>query len=140
MDRHPHARLLSDGDDALEEIGEVIPQALGVHSAVRGEQAAQCVCIIGRGPPWEISGPSREIHAGERRIVVGERGRSVGQLHREIGAHPVEHGHKVVTQHPHAQLTHGADALAVVRDQAVARRPAELDVFVNRNALDDGQP
>src|SRR5437867_694067 len=137
VDRHPHARLFGGGDDALEEVGEMIPQPLGVDLTVCSEECTQLVCPIDRGPPREIPNPEPQVPRHERRIVVGERGRSVGQPHREIGAHPVEHGHEVVTQHPYAQLAHGANALAVVRDQAVARRPSELDVFVDRNALDD---
>ena len=51
VDRHPDARLLGDGDHALEEVGEMIPQPFRVHLAVRLEQPAELAGIIGRRPP-----------------------------------------------------------------------------------------
>ena len=71
-------------------------------------------------------------------VVVRQRGRAVGLPHGEVGARPVEDRHEVVAQHRHAELAHVPHALAVVLDEAVARRTTELDVLVNGNALDDG--
>ena len=67
--------------------------------------------------------------------AVEPSGCSLGQ----IGARPVEDGHEVVAQHRNAQLAHGADALAVLVEQAIARGTPELDVLVHRDALDDGE-
>ena len=43
MDRHAHARLLGNRHDALEEIREMIPQALSFHVAICSEQDSQLV-------------------------------------------------------------------------------------------------
>jgi len=73
VDRHAHAGFLGDGDDALEEVGETLPQPLRVHLSVRGKQPAQLLRRIRCGPSWEIN-----VHASECGVIVGERGRSIG--------------------------------------------------------------
>src|SRR5216110_2191533 len=83
--------------------------------------------------------PKPRVHAREGRVVVSERRRAVRQRQREVGAHPVEHRHEVVAQDGNPELAHRPHALAVVRDEPVSGRSAQLDVLVYRNAFDDGE-
>ena len=60
----------------------------------------------------------------------------------QLGAGPVEHRHKVVADAPDAGLRQAPDVLAVILDVPVPGGEAQLDVLVDRDALDDleGQP
>src|SRR3954470_951905 len=88
-------------------------------------------------PTRQLATAAGEIDSRERRVVVGEGERAVRQAHREIGARPVEDGHEVVAEYAHARVADCANARRVVVDEPIARRPPELDVLVNGNALDD---
>src|SRR5258708_2604648 len=60
VDCHAHARLLCDGDNAFEEVGETLPKAFRIHLSVRHKQRAQLVSRIGCGPSRETN-----VHASE---------------------------------------------------------------------------
>jgi hypothetical protein len=140
VDRHLHPHALGHRRHPLEEVREVLPQPLGVHVRVGGEQRLQRGRVVRGGPAGQVAGAAREVDARQGGVVVREREGAVVELEREVGARPVEYGHEVVAQHRHAQLAHVPHALAVVVDQAIARGAAELDVLVHRDALDDRQP
>ena len=61
---------------------------------------------------------------------------------RQLCTHPVEHRHEVVAKYTHPSAPHVANALAIVFDESVARRPAKLDVLVHGNTFDhlEGHP
>ena len=117
----------------------MLPHLLVSNPSIGSEERRELVAGVRMGPSRKAPTSGREVDARESGVVVGERQRAIGEAHLEIGAHPVEYGHEVVTQHPHAGRADAANALRVVVDQSIARWAPELDVFVHRNALDYGE-
>src|SRR5947207_7837238 len=91
---------------------------------------------MGCRPAGKIGGAAGEIDSRQRIVIVRERGRAVDQRPGEIGAHPIEHRHEVVAKHPHTCTPKVTNALAIILNQSIARRPPSFDVLVHRHALD----
>ncbi len=79
VDGHAHPHRLRDRHHALQEVREVLPQPLGVHLAVRGEQRRQLVAAYAVAQPGRSPVPRDRSIRASAAVVVRERRRAVGE-------------------------------------------------------------
>ena len=77
------------------------------------------------------------VEGGEFMRVEAQGRAAAGQRVGEFGAGPVDHRHEVVADRRDAALRQIAQGLAVIVEQGLEVAFADLDAFMDRQALDD---
>ena len=146
MAGHLHAHFLAGGDDAVQEVLEVLPELGLVDVLVDGQHPLQIRQTLrlpaGQGDAVAvIQSLLHQIHRGHLSqfllVEVQGVGTVLGDLPGQIGAQPVKHRHEVVDDDLHAHLGQVADRLAVLGDILVPGRQPHFDVLVDVDGLDD---
>ena len=146
MDGHLDVVLIADGHDLLKEIFEVVEEIIGGHILILLEELLDVSHSLGLPAGHDgtvgVAGDGLEHLLGNQLVdgflCVGQSGGSVRKDSCQLSSCPVEDRHEVVAHKVDVFFAKVLEGLDVVGDQLVAGRLAELDIFVNVDALDAG--
>ena len=146
MDGHLDVILVAYGHDLLEEVFEIVEKIVSSHVLVLLEEFLDVRHSLGLPAGHDgtvgVASDGLEHLLGDQLVdsllCVGQGSGSVRKDSCELSPCPVEDGHEVVAYHVDVLFAEVLQSFDIVSDQLVAGRLAELDIFVNVDALDAG--
>ncbi len=134
---HINIALGGDGNNAFEEIGEIVPKLLFAHADISRRNFLKLVPRIARVPAGKryIRTCFERVGFIDLLLIVNERSRTVGVFMVKLSPRPVKYGHEVIANALDSRLRKPSYILAVIFNVSVSGRKSRLYILVNGNTL-----